>query len=72
MADQVLKEEFAEGRVYPNLSRIQAVSLKIAIDVANYAIKNNLCDLNPIPASIEEHIKKHVYCPQYRNLTSSL
>lgn len=65
LAEQVLPEEFAEGRVYPNLSRIQTVSLKIAIDVAKYALKKNLCHLYPIPDSIEDHIKSQVYNPDY-------
>lgn len=65
LAEQVLPEEFAEGRVYPNLSRIQTVSLKIAIDVAKYALKKNLCHLYPIPDSIEDHIKSQVYNPEY-------
>lgn len=59
------EQELNEGRVYPNLNRIQAVSLQIAIDVAKYAFKNNLSSMNQIPESIEEFVKSKVYNTDY-------
>ena len=56
-----------EGRVYPNLSRIQTVSIAIAIDVAKYAFSNNLCHVYPVPKSIDELILSKVYHPEYTN-----
>ena len=54
-----------EGRVYPNLSRIQTVSLQIAIDTAKFAFKENLCHVYPLPESIEEYIENQVYKTNY-------
>lgn len=67
MSKQVTEEEAAEGRVYPNLNRIQEVSLGIAVDVGKYALEKNLCHLHPAPKSedIEALIKSQVYDPAY-------
>ena len=67
LSEHVSKQELDEGRVYPNLNRIQAVSLQIAVDVSKYALSKNLCHLYPIPESIEEHIKKQVYQTAYKD-----
>lgn len=56
-----------EGRTYPNLKRIQAVSLKIAIDVAKYAFENNHCHVYPVPESISEFIESKVYKTDYED-----
>ncbi len=61
------QNELDEGRVYPNLNRIQKVSLQIAIDVANYAHEKKLCHVYPEPDSYEEHIKHQVYSTNYNN-----
>lgn len=65
LAEHVTQEEMDEGRVYPNLNRIQTVSLKIAVDVSKYALSQNLCHLYPMPDSIEEFIKSQVYKVDY-------
>ena len=62
-----MPNELDEGRVYPNLNRIQAVSLQIAIDVSKYALSKDLCHLYPIPDSIEDFIKKQVYNTDYKD-----
>jgi hypothetical protein len=54
-----------EGRAYPHLDRIQQVSLKIACDVAKYALSKNMCHLYPIPDSIENFIEAKVYKTTY-------
>lgn len=66
LSSQVTQEEMNEGRVYPNLSRIQTVSLQIAIDTAKYAFAQNLCHVYPLPESIEEHIESQVYHTGYQ------
>jgi hypothetical protein len=65
----VSEAELEEGRVYPNLNRIQEVSLAIAVDVGKYALSKNLCHLHPAPApeQIAEIIKSQVYNPVYTN-----
>ncbi len=61
LSNQVTQEEMNEGRTYPNLARIQTVSLKIAIDVATYAFERNLCHVYPVPESIGSFIESKVY-----------
>lgn len=54
-----------EGRAYPNLSRIQTVSLRIAIDVAKYALENGHCHMYPLPESLSDMIENEVYKTDY-------
>jgi malate dehydrogenase (oxaloacetate-decarboxylating)(NADP+) len=65
LSEHVSREEMSEGRVFPNLNRIQAVSLKIAVDVSKYALSKNLCHLDSMPDSVEEFIKTHCYKTDY-------
>jgi malate dehydrogenase (oxaloacetate-decarboxylating)(NADP+) len=65
LSSQVNEQEMSEGRTYPNLNRIQAVSLKIAIDVATYAFEHDLCHVYPKPESIEDFIQSQVYKYDY-------
>lgn len=65
LSRQVTEHELDEGRVYPNLNRIQEVSLGIATDVGKYALEKGLCHLHPSPESIGDLIKSHVYEPVY-------
>lgn len=65
LSNQVTEKELNEGRVYPNLNRIQEVSLGIAVDVGKYALEKNLCHLHPNPESIENLVKSQVYRPVY-------
>ena len=59
------EKELSEGRVFPNLNRIQEVSLAIAIDVGNFALSKDLCHLHPAPESIADLITSQVYEPVY-------
>lgn len=54
-----------EGRTYPKLNRIQTVSLKIAVDVAKYALENNYCHMYPVPESLSDYIESQVYKTNY-------
>lgn len=65
LSNQVTEVELNEGRVFPNLNRIQEVSLAIAVDVGQYALEKNLCHLHPAPSSIKELIQSQVYNPVY-------
>jgi hypothetical protein len=65
LSSLVTNDELEEGRVYPNLNRIQAVELQIAIDVGRYALEKGLCHLHPMPEAIDELIKSKVYKPEY-------
>lgn len=68
LSEHVTQQELDEGRVYPNLNRIQAVSLAIAIDIATYAMKKDLCHLYPTPDSIVELITSKVYKTSYEKV----
>ena len=61
------EKELTEGRMFPNLNRIQEVSLKIAEDVGKYALEKGLCHLHPSPESVSDLIKSNVYEPVYGN-----
>jgi len=65
IAEQVSEKELSEGRVYPNLNRIQEVSLNVAVDVGKYALNKGLCHLHPSPSSIKSLIESQVYKPLY-------
>jgi malic enzyme len=54
-----------EGRVYPNLNRVQEVSRKIALDVIKHANSQNLCLKKEDPEKFEEAINANFYNPNY-------
>ncbi|XP_015785575.1 NADP-dependent malic enzyme isoform X1 [Tetranychus urticae] len=49
LADQVTDEDLAQGRVYPPLSDIREVSLKLAAKVAQYFYVESLATVRPEP-----------------------
>ncbi len=65
LSKKVTKQELNEGRVYPNLDRIQEVSLAIAVEVGKYASEKSLCNIYPFPESIENHLKSVIYNTNY-------
>ncbi|XP_053241514.1 NADP-dependent malic enzyme, mitochondrial isoform X2 [Podarcis raffonei] len=65
IAEEVTEENLAEGRLYPPLSSIRDVSLKIAVKVVDYAYKNNLASWYPEPEDKEAFVKSLIYSPDY-------
>jgi malate dehydrogenase (oxaloacetate-decarboxylating)(NADP+) len=67
LANCVTEEEFSRGLLYPDVSRIRAVSLDIARDVIRTAqrdevdAKKELRDLSD--AQLDEFIRKEIYNP---------
>jgi malic enzyme len=61
----VTSAEMDEGRVYPNLNRVQEVSRKIALDVIKHANSQNLCLKKEDPEKFEEAINANFYNPNY-------
>jgi len=59
-------EEFADGRIYPKLDRIRAISEYVAIQVAKVAFEQGLAQI-PRPESIEDYIHSLMYRPEYLN-----
>ncbi|XP_062949268.1 NADP-dependent malic enzyme, mitochondrial isoform X2 [Cynocephalus volans] len=65
IAQEVSEQHLAQGRLYPPLSTIRDVSLRIAIKVLDYAYKHNLASYYPEPKDKEAFIRSHVYTPDY-------
>lgn len=64
-AGLVTDQHLAEGRVYPPLSEIQNVSLKIATEIGEFVYKEDLASLYPEPADKREQIWKGMYSTDY-------
>lgn len=65
LAEQVTEKDLAEGRLYPPLSSIQVVSLKLAAKIMEFAYKNNMAPLRPEPSDKEKYLKSLVYSTDY-------
>jgi len=64
LAAEVRPDDIAVGRVYPSLSRIREVSVKIGVAVAELAWKEGLTDL-PRPADIAADLRSKMFEPVY-------
>ena len=64
LAAMVSEEELAVGRVFPTLTNIRAVSLRIATAVAQIAHDSGYARV-PRPADIEADIKQRMFEPEY-------
>jgi len=62
--EQVSKDDFELGRVYPSLSRIREVSVNIALAVAEVVFNRKLTAMTK-PADLLSHIKAKMYDPVY-------
>lgn len=65
LAEQVTEKDLAEGRLYPPLSSIQDVSLKLAVKIMEFAYKHNMASLHPEPSDKEKYLKSLVYSTDY-------
>uniref|UniRef100_A0AAV2MBF9 Malic enzyme n=1 Tax=Knipowitschia caucasica TaxID=637954 RepID=A0AAV2MBF9_KNICA len=65
LAEQVTEKDLAEGRLYPPLSSIQDVSLKLAAKIVEFAYKQNLAFRRPEPVDKPEYLKSLVYSTDY-------
>lgn len=57
----VSQSDLDEGRVYPPLSKIQAVSFNIAVELAEYFFKTGVATVSPQPKNMEEFIRSKQY-----------
>jgi malate dehydrogenase (oxaloacetate-decarboxylating)(NADP+) len=64
LAALLREEELAEGRIYPALRRINEVSLKIAVAVAEEVFASKLTDQSR-PADLTEFVAAHMFKPEY-------
>ncbi|XP_041962443.1 NADP-dependent malic enzyme isoform X1 [Alosa sapidissima] len=65
IADLVTEKDLAEGRLYPPLTTIQDVSLKIAVKVVEYAYKHKMATLRPEPEDKEALVRSLIYSTDY-------
>ena len=66
--EQVSKEDFEKGRIFPSLSRIRDVSVAIALTVAKVAFARKLTAMRE-PANLPGYIKSKMYDPVYQPYT---
>ena len=62
---QVKAEDHDRGCIYPSLTRIRKVSMKIAVGVAELAYERELATV-PKPDDLSSFIQSQVYEPEYR------
>lgn len=65
LASVVTAEDLALGRIYPAISKIREVSVRIAVAVAEEAHRAGLAR-RPRPADIEADIRARMFEPEYR------
>jgi malate dehydrogenase (oxaloacetate-decarboxylating)(NADP+) len=68
LASMVGPDDLSVGRVYPALTKVREVSLRIAVAVAEVAYRTGLASL-PRPADLTEDIRSRMFQPVYRDYT---
>jgi len=71
VAESVTEKNFAVGRIYPKLSEIRELSIKIAIEVANQCYKDGTAKLYPEPKDKEMFIRSQIYNVEYDELINT-
>ena len=65
VAEQVTKQDFENGLIYPSVSNILDVSVNVAIKVAGNIFDNNLAGIER-PSDLKSFIQSKMYQPVYR------
>ncbi|PAA63501.1 hypothetical protein BOX15_Mlig033209g1, partial [Macrostomum lignano] len=68
LAGLVTDQHLAEGRLYPPLADIQAVSLEIAVKVAEHALRHGLAGIGQAPPDLPAYISDRVYRTDYPDI----
>merc|ERR1712212_571563 len=71
LADLVGEEDIAVGRLYPHLTKVREISIKIAVKVASEAYREGLASTYPEPENIEEFIRAQLYDYNYNTALPS-
>ncbi len=66
LAQLVTEDDFALGRIYPSLTRIREVSVRIAVKVAREAVRAGLAGIMIDDDRIESAVEQSVYHPIYQ------
>jgi malate dehydrogenase (oxaloacetate-decarboxylating)(NADP+) len=64
LAEMVTKDDLAQGRIFPSLTRIREVSSVIATAIAEVTFHRSLTTMNR-PADLSMYIKSQMYDPKY-------
>lgn len=70
LADSVTAEELQQGRCYPSVTRIRAVSKLIAIQVCKVAAEQNLARRDLSGEFLESLIDKKMFVPKYEQFVA--
>lgn len=65
VAEQVTKEDFECGLIYPRISDILKISTNVAVKVANYIFENGLANIEK-PDDVRSFITGKMYKPDYK------
>ncbi|KAM8846601.1 NADP-dependent malic enzyme [Synchiropus picturatus] len=65
LAHLVTEKDLAEGRLYPPLSSIREVSVKLAVKIVEYAYEHKLATLHPEPVDKDAYVRSLIYTPDY-------
>uniref|UniRef100_A0A8C4EEQ2 Malic enzyme n=1 Tax=Dicentrarchus labrax TaxID=13489 RepID=A0A8C4EEQ2_DICLA len=65
LAHLVTEEDLKEGRLYPPLSSIGKVSLKLAVKIVEYAYEHNMATLRPEPSDKAAYVHSLTYSTDY-------
>ncbi|TRZ03555.1 hypothetical protein DNTS_003926 [Danionella cerebrum] len=65
IAELVTEEDLSKGRLYPPLTSIREVSIKLAVKIVEYAYKHNLATLHPEPQDTEAFVRSLTYSTDY-------
>nr|XP_005174595.1 NADP-dependent malic enzyme-like [Danio rerio] len=66
IAELVTDKDLAEGRLYPPLSSIREVSIKLAVKIVEYAYKHKMATLHPEPQDKDAFIRSLIYSTDYQ------
>eukprot|EP01111_Echinosteliopsis_oligospora_P010829 TRINITY_DN3431_c0_g1_i1.p1 TRINITY_DN3431_c0_g1~~TRINITY_DN3431_c0_g1_i1.p1 ORF type:complete len:585 (-),score=176.26 TRINITY_DN3431_c0_g1_i1:9-1763(-) len=64
LASLLTPEELAEGKVYPDISNIRAVSKQIAVATIKCAFEERLATIDP-PADLQQYVEDNMYVPKH-------
>ena len=64
LADSTHESELAQGSLYPPLAGVRQVSLRIAVAVADIALRDGLANIDR-PDDLEALVSSEMYDPRY-------
>uniref|UniRef100_A0A915HLG7 Malic enzyme NAD-binding domain-containing protein n=1 Tax=Romanomermis culicivorax TaxID=13658 RepID=A0A915HLG7_ROMCU len=66
LSSVLTQEQMAKGRVYPPLTDIPEISVKIAVECSKYCYKMGIASQYPEPEDKEEFIRAQLYDCEYK------